>query len=170
MSHSDNHELKIKLGKEEYEVKELTNFSSCHEIVKNFVKNGLPSEDGADTNNINYFAAKHLSLRDSIIVPTINIFSIGISIIVFLAAILLVLFQVTLLNQNMSIEILGKFNIAVVNFDLLLISLCIAFFVIAFFLIIKMGIAIFKGKALKLERNAHNNIVLALEAIKANQN
>lgn len=170
MSHSHSKEKMIQLGTKEFATSELIEYSSCHKIVKDFVKDGLTSKDGEGTNNINYFIAKHISLKDKIDVPSVNIFSLGISIIVFLSAILLVLFQTAIFNQNMSIEILSKLNIAIVNFDLLLISLSVAFFVIAAFLILLIWRKMLSVKALRNEKTCHNNIVLALQTIKANQN
>lgn len=170
MSHAHNEEKMIKLGTTSHAVSELAEYTTCHKVVRDFVKAGLPSEDGDGTDNINYFIAKHLSLKDKINVPTVNIFSLGISIIVFLAAILLVLSQLAIFNQNMTIDILSKFNFTIVNFDLLLIALSIAFFAIAFYLIILIWRKMLSRKELRLEKTCHNNIVLALQTIKANQN
>ncbi|MGL4760695.1 MAG: hypothetical protein ACRC6T_11230 [Sarcina sp.] len=170
MSHGHNEEKMIKLGAQEHSASELSEYTTCHMAVRDFVKAGLPSEDGEGTDNINYFIAKHISLKEKINVPTVNIFSLGISIIVFLAAILLVLSQLAIFNQNMTIEILSKFNLAIVNFDLLLIALSIAFFAISGYLIILIWKKMLSRKELTLEKNCHNNIVLALQTIKANQN
>lgn len=169
MSH-EHKEKMIKLGTKEYSTSELKDYTSCHKVVRNFVKDGLKSEDGEETSNINYFIAKHISIKEKIDIPSVNIFSLGISIIVFLSAILLVLFQTAMFNQNMSIEILNKFNITIVNFDLLLLSLSIAFLVIGAFLILLIWRKMISIKDLKIERDCHNNIVLALQTIKANQN
>lgn len=170
MSHSHNEEKMIKLGTTTHAISELAEYTTCHKVVRDFVKAGLPSEDGEGTNNINYFIAKHISLKDKINVPTVNIFSLGISIIVFLAAILLVLSQLAIFNQNMTIDILSEFNFTIVNFDLLLITLSVAFFSIAFYLIILIWRKMLSRKDLRLEKACHNNIVLALQTIKANQN
>lgn len=170
MSHGHDKEKMIKLGTKEHGVSELLEYSSCHKVVRDFVKEGLPSEDGNGTENLNYFIAKHISIKDKIDVPSVNIFSVGISIIVFLSVILLVLFQTAIFNQNMSIEILSKLNITIVNFDLLLITLSVAFFAIGGFLIILICRKMLSRKILLVERDCHNNIVLALQTIKSNQN
>ena len=170
MSHGHNEEKMIKLGTTNHAVSELAEYTTCHKVVRDFVKAGLPSEDGEGTDNVNYFIAKHISLKDKINIPTVNIFSLGISIIVFLAAILLVLSQLAIFNQNMTIDILSEFNFTIVNFDLLLITLSVAFFSIAFYLIILIWRKMLSRKELRLEKACHNNIVLALQTIKANQN
>lgn len=170
MSHGHSEEKMIKLGTSEHAASELAEYTTCHKAVRDFVKAGLPSEDGEGSDNINYFIAKHISLKEKINVPTVNIFSLGISIIVFLAAILLVLSQLAIFNQNMTIEILSKFNLAIVNFDLLLIALSVAFFAIALYFIILIWKKMLSRKELQLEKDCHNNIVLALQTIKANQN
>ncbi|WP_297522514.1 hypothetical protein [uncultured Clostridium sp.] len=170
MSNGHSAEKMIKLGTSEHSATKLVEYPTCHIAVRDFVKAGLPSEDGDGTDNINYFIAKHISLKEKINIPTVNIFSLGISIIVFLASILLVLSQLAIFNQSMTIEILSKFNLAIVNFDLLIIALSVAFFAISGYLILLIWRKMLSRKDLILERDCHNNIVLALQTIKANQN
>ena len=169
MSHGHAQEKMVKLGKNEYSEDVLCNYSTCHSVVKAFVKAGLPSEDGEGTENINYFIAKHLSEKEKIDIPKVNIFSLGMTIIVFFGFTLLVLFQLALLNQNRTSEILSKLNLTIVNFDLLLIMLSVTFCSIAIYIIILIFKKLLSKKVLSKTRFCHNNIVLALQTIKANQ-
>ena len=169
MSHGHDEKKMVKLGKNEYSEDILCNYSTCHSVVREFVKAGLPSEDGEGTENINYFIAKHISEKEKIDAPTVNIFSLGISLIVFFGFTLLVLFQLALLNQNMTSAILNKLNLTIVNFDLLLIMLSVAFFTIAIYMIMLISKKLLSKKVLSKTKDCHNNIVLALQTIKANQ-
>ena len=169
MSHGHDEEKMIKLGKNKYSEDILCNYSTCHNVVKEFIKAGLPSEDGEGTENMNYFIAKHISEKEKIDVPTVNIFSLGISIIVFFGFTLLVLFQLALINQHMTSAILSKLNLTIVNFDLLLIMLSVAFGAISIYLLMLISKKLLSKKGLAKTRDCHNNIVLALQTIKVNQ-